>query len=189
MFGDGLSWTAIISLPYKRNKDGDYLIERIKVQPRLLEVLGDLPLCTGVGVQRDVVGIEDFYTILSGETIKLNGFIDLSAMAAAAGYKLRARNMTALDVQILGTVLNKTVSTGDDLWGLPWNNLPPSLQVYRIGDIRFSFICYNVLAGIMIGDLFPEPDIVCKSLKTEQRGAVSWILEWIVKSLEGVKLH
>ena len=50
MFGNGLSWTAIISLPYKRNRDGDYLIERIKVQPRLLEVLRDLPVCTGVGV-------------------------------------------------------------------------------------------------------------------------------------------
>ena len=50
MFGNGLSWTAIISLPDKRNRDGDYLIERIKVQPRLLEVLRDLPVCTGVGV-------------------------------------------------------------------------------------------------------------------------------------------
>ena len=42
-------------------------------------------MCTGVGVRRDVVGIEDFYTILSGETIELNGFLDISAMAAAAG--------------------------------------------------------------------------------------------------------
>ena len=104
MFGDGLSWTAIISLPYKRNRDGDYLIERIKVQPPLLEVLRDLPVCTGVGVRRDVVGIEEFYTILSGKTLELNGFIDLSAMAAAAGYRFRARNRTTLGVQVLGTV-------------------------------------------------------------------------------------
>ena len=62
-------------------------------------------------------------------------------------------------------------------------------QLYGVGDIRFGFICYNVLAGIMIRDLFPEPEIVCKTLKTEQRGAVSWILDWILKSLEGVELH
>ena len=189
MFGDGLTWTGIISLPYKRDKDGNYLISRITVQPRLLEVLKDLPVCTGVGVRRDVVGIEEFYSILSGETVELNGFLDLSAMAAAAGYKLRARNMTAMGVQILGTVLNKTVSTGDDSWGIPWNELPRSLQVYGIGDIRFGFICYNVLAGIIARDLFPEPEIVCKILKTEQRGAISWVLEWIIKSLEGVELH
>ena len=75
-------------------------------------------------------------------------------MPAAAGYKFRARNMTATGVQILGTVLNKTVSTGDDLWGVLWNELPPSLQIYGIGDIRFGFICNNVLAGIMARDLF-----------------------------------
>ena len=46
-------------------------------------------------------------------------------MSAAVGFKLRARNMTALGVQVVGTDLNKTVSTGDNLWGLPWANLPP----------------------------------------------------------------
>ena len=90
------------------------MTNRIKVQPQLLEVLKDLPTCTGVGVQRDVIGIEDFYSILSGENVEMNGFVDLSSMAAAAGYKFRARNMTAMGVQILGTVLNKTVSTGDN---------------------------------------------------------------------------
>ena len=57
----------------------------------------------------------------------------MALMSAAAGYKLRARNMTALGVQVIGTVLNKTVSTVNDLWGLPWADLPPSLQVYGIG--------------------------------------------------------
>ena len=38
-------------------------------------------------------------------------------------------------------------------------------------------------------DLFPEPEIVCKILGSKQQEGVSWILEWIVKSLEGVELH
>ena len=41
----------------------------------------------------------------------------------------------------------------------------------------------------MLRDLFPEPYIVCKTLKTEQRRAVSWILKWILKGLEGVEMH
>ena len=63
-----------------------------------------------MGVRSDVVWIEEFYSILSSKNVELNGFIDLSAMAAAAGYKFRARNMTSMGVQVLGTVLNKTVS-------------------------------------------------------------------------------
>ena len=66
--------------------------------------------------------------------------------------------------------------------GLPWAELPPSLQVYGIGDIRFGYICYSVLAGIMLRDLFPEPDIVCKTLTTDLKvsegpgrsGVASW---------------
>ena len=49
-------------------------------------------------------------------------------------------------------------------------------------------LCYSVLTGIMIRNLFLEPKIMRKILKVEQRGAVSWILEWIVKSLEEVEL-
>ena len=57
--------------------------------------------------------IEEFYTLLSGKDVELNGFVDLSAMSA--GFKLRARKITTLGVQVLETVLIKTVSTGDVL--------------------------------------------------------------------------
>ena len=60
MFGNGLTWLVIISLPYQRNRNRDYIVERIRPQPRFLQVLRDLPVCAGVGVRRDVVGIKDF---------------------------------------------------------------------------------------------------------------------------------
>ena len=90
--------------------------------------------------------------MISGEDVELNRFLDLSAVAEAAGFQLRARNMTALGVQVLGTVLNKNVSTGDDLWSKPWTELPPSLQVYGIGDIWLGYIFYSVLAGTIMKD-------------------------------------
>ena len=34
--------------------------------------------------------------MLSGESVELNVFVELALMSAAAGYKQRARNMTAL---------------------------------------------------------------------------------------------
>ena len=141
MFSNGLTWWGIISLPYRRNRKRDYIVERIRPQPRVLQVLRDLPVCTGVEVRRDVVGTKDFFPTISEETVELNGFLDLSGMAATAGFKLRAINMTALGVQVVGTVLNKIVFTEDDLWGLPWAELPPSLQVYGIGHICFGYIC------------------------------------------------
>ena len=45
-----------------------------------------------------------------------------------------------LGVQVVGTILNKNLSTGGKIWGLPWAELPPSIQVYGIGDIRFGYM-------------------------------------------------
>jgi len=119
----------------------------------------------------------------------MNGFVDLAAMSIAAGFKFHARNMTALGVQVLGTILNKTVSTGDDMWGLRWDEIPDALQIYGIGDIKFGFMVYIVLAGILLRDLFPDPDVVCAYLRCEQEEAVKWFLDWLVLSLEGVEFH
>ena len=47
MFGNRLNNL----LPYRRNKNGDYIVERIIPQPELLESFRDLPVCTGVGVR------------------------------------------------------------------------------------------------------------------------------------------
>ena len=46
-----------------------------------------------------------------------------------------------------------------------------------------------MLAGILIRDLFPDPEILCKLLECSQKTAAEWILEWFVKSLEGVESH
>ena len=40
MFGNSFCWCAFISLPYRRNKDGEYLVERIVPQPGFLDLLG-----------------------------------------------------------------------------------------------------------------------------------------------------
>ena len=135
----------------------------------MLELIRDIPICTGLAVRRDIKGIEEFYSIISGEDVEMLGFIDLNSLAIAAGYKLRAKNMTAMGVQVIGTILNKCVSTGDDHWGLKWSLIPAALKVYALGDIKFGFCTYNVLAGIMIRDLFPDPEILCKLLECNKK--------------------
>ena len=140
MFGNGLTCCEIFSLPYRRNHRGDYLVEHVQVQPQLLEVLRDVPTCTGVGVRRDVVWIEEVYTMISGESLELNGFVDLSAISPAVGQEHDSSWCPGYWIK-----LNKIVSTGDNLWGVPWLKLPPSFHMYGIGDIWFGYICYSVL--------------------------------------------
>ena len=92
-------------------------------------------------------------------------------------------------VQVLGSLLNKMISTGDDLWGLRLFKIPDLLKCYALGDIKFGFITYNVLAGLLLIDVFPDSDVLCQYLETDQVSAFTWFLDWIIKSLEGVEVY
>jgi len=97
--------------------------------------------------------------------------------------------MTAMGVQVIGTLLNKNVSTGDDWWGERWQLIPESLRCYALGDIQFGFMCYNILAGLLLRDVFPDPEVLCKYMKCDQKRASDWFLEFVMVSLEGVEYH
>ena len=134
--------------------------------------------------------MQEFYSLISGtEVILENGFVDLTSLAVLAGYKFHSKNMTAMGVQVIGSLLNKMVSTADDLWGLRWSMIPDALKCYALGDIKFGFITYNVLAGLLLRDVFPYYDTLCWYLQTDQLRATTWFLDWLLKSLEGVEVH
>ena len=65
------------------------------------------------------------------------------------------------------------MSTGDDCWGTRWNIIPASLQCYALGDIKFGFITYNVLAGLLLRDLFLDPDVLCRYLDKHEIGEIN----------------
>ena len=77
--------------------------------------------------------------MIFGEEVRVErGFIDLMSLAILAGYKFQSRNMTAMGVQVLGTLLNKTVMTTGALDGSrSWN---PS------DVIRLVILCLGLFA-------------------------------------------
>ena len=190
MFGNGISWTCLISLNLEHDDRYRYIVKKMEVQSEILDLIRDLPVAAGLAIRRDLQGVEEFYSLISGEELVFgNGFVDLTTLAILAGYKLQARNMTAMGVQVMGTLLNKTVSTGDETWGLRWKYIPKCLQCYALGDIKFGFITYSVLAGLLLRDVFPDPDMVCRTLRGDQKAAVDWFLEFVMESLDSVEFH
>ena len=189
MLGDGVRFCLIISTVLERDRSGEYVINRLTVQEELLDFISEIPVATGVGVARDVTDIEFFFSLISGKEVEMKGSIELGSLAVLAGYEFNARNMTALGIQVMGTILNKACSTGDDKWGWSWFDIPKALQVYGLGDIRFGYMCYTTLAGILQADTFPDPEICCKYLECSQVEFTAFFMDWTRSSLEGVDVH
>ena len=67
--------------------------------------------------------------------------------------------------------------------------IPESLRCYALGDIQFLFITYNVLEGLLLRDVFPDPDVLFRFLKCDHNVAVDWFLEFVMVSSEGIEYH
>lgn len=53
-------------------------------------------------------GEQEFYSLISGTRVVLeNGCVDLTFLAVLGGYKFHSQNMTAMRVQVMGSLLNK----------------------------------------------------------------------------------
>ena len=97
--------------------------------------------------------------------------------------------MTAMAVQVLGILMNKCCSTGDNKCSWDWIEIPTSLQVYCLRDLKFGHLCYMVLSAILLQDIFPDPEIICKYLNLQQFDACSWFLELVMRALDGTEIH
>jgi len=78
MFGNGITWTCQISLDLEQDERSRYIVKRMEIQPVILDLLRDLPVSAGLEIGRDLQGIEEFSSLISGEDVSLErGFLDL----------------------------------------------------------------------------------------------------------------
>ena len=155
-FGDGLRWTAVISLPIKR-VDGRQVMDCRKVPSYVAEFFSNLPVLMGLGVGEDCRLTEEIVTLLTGIPINLR-LVDIGAVATLAGYD-GGLSMTTLGITILGGAFNKSVSRGDLMWDKEYGQLPAPLQAYMVADIRFGHYTFNVLLSCLLRELYPDPEV------------------------------
>lgn len=191
MFGNGHSWCVMITLPFpEAPPEGEFVYaDRYQIQPELVELFRRMPCITGVGVGTDYSEVVELVRTLSGDTtFSMNGYIDLSSMAALAGMNFPIYNMQAMSVQLFGGILNKNCSPGDAKWGIPWLQLPDPLKIYCLGDVKFGHMVAVLLYHLLINDMFPDPDIVQSFLRVQQQEFGLWFADWVISVLEGTEV-
>ena len=188
MIGDGQTWAVMVSVPVDV-REGKTFIPKLYYQPELMELLQELPIFTGLGVDNDVLSKENFVRQVSGnESFSFRGYVDLSAYALAARYNLPFTNMPIMAYHVLGSAMNKRTSCGDNKWGRPWDEIPDALKAYCLGDIKFGYQTVVVFYGLLINHLFPDPDIVLSVLRCSHAEFGRWFGRWIRTTLFGIEV-
>ena len=139
MWGNGVTWAVMVTtLTDPVTKDGrtTHSVKKFVVPEHVINLLEGLPLSVGFGINGEVLAIEDTFSLLAGRPVKLSGFVELGSLMLFAGWGLKTVNMPATHAKVCGSILNKTVSCGDEQWGEKWDDLAESLQVYALGDVK-----------------------------------------------------
>ena len=93
--------------------------------------------------------------------------------------------MPPLAVITVGMVMNKVVSMADGKWGLRWSQIPPALQVYALGDVKMGYLTYNVLISLLLSQLFPDPELVCRLSRCSPVSWIRWFNNLVRDTLVG----
>ena len=59
----------------------------------------------------------------------------------------------------------------------------------RVGQPQVWSPNHHCVKGNFSEEFFPRPDVVCQFLNGNQRHAITWFYEWILKSVEGVEVQ
>lgn len=196
MIGDGVTWAVTICSPIfwedsalDPNAPKEMWACNFQVQPGLVRYLHDIPCPSGRDIRIDVMNIELMVTNRTGQAFEMDDFVELSSWAVAAGYNDGCLSMAAMSWQLTGTAMNTLSSRNDKKWGMPWEEIPQSLQACCLADLKFVRHCVITLYAVMIKNLFPDPDVVLAFTRTEPRGFGVWFGSFLLASLKGVELN
>ena len=187
LMGDGVNWLTVITVNV--GTPGRPWLKPTNIQPELIRLITGTPAVVGFDMKRKCQLVEDMFTIISGSSVQMRGFVDLESLSVLAGWKLSARGPTAMGVQVLGALIHTDALKGDGRWGMPWKHASKALQVCAMGNIKIIHAAVNILMGVLIRDVFPDPDVLCYHLKYYQYDAAVWFCELVMISLQNTEVN
>ena len=188
MLGNGIDWALMISIPVIPVSRAEYEVADVRFPSPLVQFLKELPVMVGVGIRLDVLELVELVRKTSDVNFSMQGWVDLSTLAVLAGWNFPRFNMQAMSVQVLGGVMNKSVSRGDGEWGKCWDDIDDALKVYCLADVKFGFMTAHVLATLFLWDVFPDPDVTCSFTRKSPRDFAEMFFHWVFQSLVGTEV-
>ena len=180
LIGNGITWMLSLRFNWDitSKKDGTRCYKLSPTpKPNALKFLNRMYIgdCIGYRILDSVDLLRNFVKDIFGMTIlDSNEFVELEAIAIAAGWKLDKSNLFQLNLITLGGILNMQVAGGDQAWALDMYDLPKELLIYQISVMRAIHSTTIVLLAMWMRNIFPDIYALCSTLEVKQKDAILW---------------
>lgn len=160
---------------------------KCEIPDEIVNFWKSLPILYAVDAQSQANSFSAVLRDLFGIDLNLN-VIDLKALAVSAGCRMDQMDITTLSIIVLGKAFPADVGKFDSRWALGYRSRPSVMKLYIKKKFLFLGCIYKVLMGLLIRNMFPDPDIVLNATEMTQGTFTSWFCDFVGESLVGADL-
>ena len=188
----GKSFAMIINLGFQDvtppgSTEKKFTFRYTQIPDDIVDFLKDLPLLYSVDAQHQISTLLGVLADLYDLELKLKAF-DLGALAVAAGCKMDDFSLFSLRVICTGMPFPTISNSMDQGWAKDYQELTNDFLHYLISKVKILFETYLTLMGLLLRNVFPDPDIVVTATEMTQISFISWFGEFVGTALCGAKL-
>lgn len=178
---NAMSFTFGLSESRKsENQSGEFsfLFSYTKIPHEVCEFLTNLPSIYSVNAKKQIDDLEKFLNDIYDVSIRFHAF-DLKALAIASGCKMDSYDLNSLSIITTGNAFPVGIEKMDSTWMLAWEDLPNCCHLYLAEKLLRMYSVYNVLMGLLLRNIFPDPDCVLEVTEMSQQSFTAWFTEFV----------
>lgn len=162
--------------------DFGYNFESSSIPDEILKFLKDLPPLYSVDAKKQarslISMLEDLYDV----NMKLRVF-DLGALAVANGCKMDDFSLFSLSAIVKNEPFPADLSSMDQKWAGDWDSLEKVMKSFVGDKFQLMFDIYIILSGLLLRNVFPDPDVVLSTMEISQSTFVPWWSHFVALAL------
>lgn len=149
--------------------------------------LKNLPPMYSVDANRQIRSLNGTLTDLYNVYMKFSVF-ELGSLAIASGCFMNVYSLFSFSAVILNKPFPEGIESMDQKWARDWDELPSSMKQYVRDKFQLMYDTYAILSGLLLRNIFPDPDITLSITELSQPAFISWFLHFVALALSEANL-
>ena len=122
--------------------------------------------------------LEDLYGIEVNPSV-----FDLGALAVANGCKIDDFSLFSLSAMVKNEPFPVGIDSMDQNWAKDWDSLEKIMKSYIGEKFQLMYDIYTVLFGLLLRNIFPDPDVVLATMEISQLSFIPWWSHFVALAL------
>ncbi len=164
-----------------------YVFKYSALPEDISKFLRKLPPMYSVNAKSQIRSLNAVLTDLYNIYMKFSVF-ELGSLAIATGCIMNDYSLFAFSAIMHNKPFPVGIDSMDQKWARNWDELPSSMKQYVRDKFQLMYDSYVTLSGLLLRNIFPDPDITLTVTELSQPAFVSWFLHFVALALSEANL-